>query len=211
MPSPISTSRRTWSTSAGTPGEHLGRVDRAAPGRLDLRVGRPGARRLEHRVADERDRLGGVEGEPRRPMASRELGGGEDEEPLLLPGGQAHRGHRSDAPSRRSTAAGTGRRAAPIAGARRATRRVGARAPRAVVQRPAPASCDRSPSPGRGRRATTPIADRDRAQQQPGRDVDDAGLEQRAHRERGDDPARAGDRVPAGHRRRPARRARCGR
>ena len=59
---------------------------------------RAGPRRLEHRVADERDRLRRVEREPGRAMTSRQLGGGEDEEPLLLPGRQAHRRHRSERP-----------------------------------------------------------------------------------------------------------------
>ena len=52
---------------------------------------------------------------------------------------------------------------------------------------------------------TTPIAETRRAEQQARRDVDDPDLEQDAHRERGDDAARPGDRVPAGHRRRPRR------
>ena len=70
--------------------------DRFTRRRLHLAVARPGAGCLEHGVADQRGRLRRVEGEARRPVPSGEFGGGEEEETLLLPRRQAHRGHRSE-------------------------------------------------------------------------------------------------------------------
>ena len=90
VPSPMSTSSRTSSTSSRTPDmTSIGR-NGAPPGRLDLLVARPGPRRLEHRVAHQRDRLGRVQREPGRPVAPRQLGRREDQQPLLFPIRQAH-------------------------------------------------------------------------------------------------------------------------
>ena len=67
VPSPIRTSSRTSSTSSRTPGHHLGGDPTAArPASPTLGVARAGPRRLEHGVADQGDRLGRVEQAARR-------------------------------------------------------------------------------------------------------------------------------------------------
>ena len=93
VPSPRRTSRRTSSSRARTPSMSSDSRDRRAAGGLDLGVAAAGPRRLEHRVADERDGLRVIERDPGRPMTPGELGGAEDQEPLLFPWCQAHRRH----------------------------------------------------------------------------------------------------------------------
>jgi hypothetical protein len=64
--------------------QHVRGAEHAAPG-LD-RVGepRPVPGRLAHGVGDQRDRFGDVQPQPAGPAGARELGGGEDQQPVPL-------------------------------------------------------------------------------------------------------------------------------
>ena len=70
--------------------EDVGRADRREPRSHDRVVSEPVPSRLQHRVADDRDRLRRVQPKAAFAPPSSELRSGEQEESLLLPGGQAH-------------------------------------------------------------------------------------------------------------------------
>ena len=91
VPSARSTSRRTSSTSSRTPSRTSTGARAPRPAASTPSQPLPVPSRLEHRVADDRDRLGGIEPEAAGAAAPGQLGGREQEEALLLPGGQAHR------------------------------------------------------------------------------------------------------------------------
>ena len=91
VPSPRRTSSRTSSSRSRTPSISSSSRTAVRPARSTPARVRAGAGGLEHRVADEGHRLGMVQRQAGRPMATSQLGGGEDEEPLLFPWGQAHR------------------------------------------------------------------------------------------------------------------------
>ena len=111
-PSPSSTSSRTSSTSSRTPSITSPGATAARPA-ASTSAYAPRPRRLEHRVAHERDRLGRVEREPGGPMPARQLGCGEDQQPLLLPRGQSHRPIVATAAAREGLVAPGRRSAAP--------------------------------------------------------------------------------------------------
>ena len=68
VPSPRRTSSRTSSSELADAVDDLVRADRGQPGRLDVGVAGAGPRRLEHRVADQGDRLGWLSAQPAAAM-----------------------------------------------------------------------------------------------------------------------------------------------